>query len=252
VATGCGGTSSRPSWASKKGEWRQTTLKGSTKHGNGRLAGRLPAHPRRGPAHRPQQCQAAGAGEAVLNAATAALRSMGARAPSSLNTSRPKTGEGGPKNRAPGRRPQLAASAPTKHTSVIGNPTPHAKVGIVYSFPIAAWCADICHFVGNSQQNQLSFCAVRAADHDFPLRFFCAIVFSSFISAWQFFHCQCCGQKQTFGKMTSAKKKDRLCGGLSETHQCLDQAERLAFSTSRWPAIASSTATLACSIDAIA
>jgi len=26
--------------------------------GNGRLAGRLPANPRRGPAHRPQQCQA--------------------------------------------------------------------------------------------------------------------------------------------------------------------------------------------------
>ena len=51
-----------------------------------------------------------------------------------------------------------------------------------------------------------------------------------------------------------AKKRGRLAGGLSEeTIECLAQAAvRLAFSTARRPAIASSTATLACSIDAMA
>ena len=52
-----------------------------------------------------------------------------------------------------------------------------------------------------------------------------------------------------------AKKREAaLPGGLSEeTIGCLAQAAvRLAFSTARRPAIASSTATLACSIDAMA
>jgi hypothetical protein len=61
------------------------------------------------------------------------------------------------------------------------------------------------------------------------------------------------GWKQTFAKMTHAKKKDRLAAVLRNPIECLDQAAvRLAFSTSRRPAIASSTATLACSIDATA
>ena len=51
-----------------------------------------------------------------------------------------------------------------------------------------------------------------------------------------------------------AKREAALPGGLSEeTIGCLAQAAvRLAFSTARRPAIASSTATLACSIDAMA
>ena len=52
----------------------------------------------------------------------------------------------------------------------------------------------------------------------------------------------------------AGEKERPPCGGLSENPiEFLDQAAvRLAFSTSRWPAIASSTATLACSIDAMA
>ena len=46
MATGCGGTSSRPSWASKKGEWRQTALKGSTKHGERASGGPAYLHTR--------------------------------------------------------------------------------------------------------------------------------------------------------------------------------------------------------------
>jgi len=49
--------------------------------GDGRLAGRLPAHPGRGPAHRRQHRQAAGVAEAVTTpglGATGGLRARGA------------------------------------------------------------------------------------------------------------------------------------------------------------------------------
>ena len=50
------------------------------------------------------------------------------------------------------------------------------------------------------------------------------------------------------------RKRKTACKAVSpKPNRCLDQAAvRLAFSTSMWPAIASSTATLACSIDAMA
>ena len=63
------------------------------------------------------------------------------------------------------------------------------------------------------------------------------------------------GQEETHAPQRDPGKKERPpCGGLSEDPiECLDQAAvRLAFSTAMRPAIASSTATLACSIDAMA
>ena len=63
------------------------------------------------------------------------------------------------------------------------------------------------------------------------------------------------GQKATCARVQAMqrKRKTALRRSLRNPIECLDQAAvRLAFSTSMWPAIASSTATLACSIDAMA
>lgn len=63
------------------------------------------------------------------------------------------------------------------------------------------------------------------------------------------------GQEETHAPQRDPCKKERppCRRSLREPIECLVQAAvRLAFSAASWPAIASSTATLACSIDAIA